>query len=79
MFISSFCFNSKSLFYCATVAYHVGLIAVLRWPQARPTSKKNVRDLFLLSCWPHILVASVTNSDIFFLFLSTYVLLDIDF
>ena len=23
----------KNLFYCATIAYHVGLIAVLGWPQ----------------------------------------------
>ena len=29
-------------FYCTTIAYHVGLNAVLRWPQGiRPTSKKN--------------------------------------
>ena len=29
-------------FYCTTIAYQVGLNAVLGWPQAsRPTSKKN--------------------------------------
>ena len=29
-------------FYCATIAYYVGLNAVLGWPQASwPTSKKN--------------------------------------
>ena len=29
-------------FYCTTIAYHVGLNAVLGWPQGiRPTSKKN--------------------------------------
>ena len=29
-------------FYCATIAYHVGLNAVLGWPQGiRRTSKKN--------------------------------------
>ena len=32
----------KYQFYCATVAYHVGVNAVLRWPQVSwPTSKKN--------------------------------------
>ena len=41
------CIDFKSLclirgFYCATIAYHGGLNAVLGWPQGlRPTSKKN--------------------------------------
>ena len=39
--------NRLEAFYCATIAYHVGLNADLGWPQARPTSKKT--DIY---SWP---------------------------
>ena len=64
-----------------------GLIAVLRWPQAQPASKKNrpliagrnlrlpshgtLRDLFPRSRWPRVLVAFI-NSDIFFFYFSAH-------
>ena len=60
------------IFYCGTIAYHVGLNAVLGWPPGKQT--------FIVGCSLRLSSRDLPHfSAIFYLYLSSFILLDVLF